>query len=253
MPNAIPFQGLADQIQQRETELARLRKELEAHQTHLAKLTRRKQELLADLEKIDREIAAVVPSSPPGDAAVPSKTPSPMPAEKVSLPKFLIGLVEQAGRPITTKELTDEVVRSKFPTTSKNLEGMVKTRVYDLVRKGLLKRAGDSGIVAPKASMKTSDTKVPAAEPKNGKKPTAAAKPAASPAAPKWSSLHEVLTHVLARSTRPLSAQELAERVVKNGYESKSKDLKNVIWVSIGKIDGVERVKGEGYRLKKGK
>jgi hypothetical protein len=41
--------------------------------------------------------------------------------------------------------------------------------------------------------------------------------------------------------------------VTQSGYESKSKDLKNVIWVSIGKMTAVERVPGKGYRLKKGK
>ena len=69
----------------------------------------------------------------------------------------------------------------------------------------------------------------------------------------KWRSLHEVLTHVLAKSSKPLTAQELADRVTASGYESKSKDLKNVIWVSIGKLATVERVPGEGYRLKKGR
>ena len=46
---------------------------------------------------------------------------------------------------------------------------------------------------------------------------------------------------------------ESVERVTQSGYESKSKDLKNVIWVSLGKLATVDRVPGEGYRLKKRK
>jgi hypothetical protein len=63
-------------------------------------------------------------------------------------------------------------------------------------------------------------------------------------------SLKDAMIQVLAKTSRPLSAQELADRVVANGYETKSKDLKNVIWVAAGKLENVENIKGEGYRLK---
>jgi hypothetical protein len=133
---------------------------------------------------------------------------------------------------------------------------LIKTRVYDLVRKGVLRRADNSaGVVLAKAAGKAVEAKTSTVTQKNGKKATAG-KPSASTASAqpaKWRSLHEVLTHVLAQSSRPLSAQELADKVIESGYESKSKDFKNVIWVSIGKLASAERVPGEGYRLKKGK
>ena len=48
-----------------------------------------------------------------------------------------------------------------------------------------------------------------------------------------------------------MSAQELADAVLANGYETASKDFKSVIWVGIGKMDNVERAPEGGYRLKK--
>ena len=263
---SIPFQDLAQRIQQQEAELAKLRQELESRRGHLAELTRRKEALQNELAKVEKDIEAVgqagVLESTGSAARVPatthgSKAPT-KPLKGMSLPTYLVQLVRQAKSPITAKELTDEVVRNKFPTTSKNVQAMVKTRVHDLVRKGLLRRAGDSsGVVLAQAqpSTKSVTTKV-AAAPKNSKVKAASVKPVTSIThvePPKWRSLHEVLTHVLSKSSRPLSAQELKDRVTQSGYESKSKDLKNVIWVSIKKFANVERVPGQGYRLKKGK
>jgi uncharacterized protein YhaN len=264
---SVPFQDLAERIQQQEAELAKLRQELESRRSQLSELTRRKEELQAELAKVEKDIEAVgqVSASQPKISA--ARTPvitsgskaTTKPSSEMSLPAYLVELVRQAKGPITAKELTEAVVQNKFPTTSKNVNAMVKTRVHDLVRKGILRRAGDTaGIILAEGprSAKHVETKVAAPTPKNGKAKAASAKPSASPtqAEPaKWRSLHEVLTHVLAKTSRPLTAQELAEGVTQCGYESKSKDLKNVIWVSLGKLATVERVPGEGYRLKKGK
>src|ERR1022692_1655253 len=127
---AIPFQDLAKRIQQQEAELVKLRQELESRQTHLTGLTRRKEELQAEIEKIDQEIEAVgqrgIPAKASATPGTPSKsttsaTKSPATSkasgkrtEGISLPKYLVNLVKQAKGPITTKELTDEVVRNKF-------------------------------------------------------------------------------------------------------------------------------------------
>ena len=272
---SVPFQDLAERIQQQEAELAQLRQELESRRGHLSELTRRKEELQAELAKVEKDIAAmgqasvVKPTAPaprtppstggskPSPAVMGVSKPATKASERVSLPTYLVGLVRQAKGPITTKELAAKVVRNKFPTTCKNVDAMVKTRVHDLVKKkGLLRRASDSsGVVLAEASLSTKSvaSNAPAATPKNGKKTVPSAKlTAATQVEPtKWRSLHEVLTHILAKSSRPLSAQELAEAVTQSGYKSKSKDLKNVIWVSIGKMTTVERVPGEGYRLKK--
>jgi hypothetical protein len=263
---SVPFQDLAERIQQQEAELAKLRQELESRRGRLSELTRRKEELQAELAKVEKDIGEVGQASVLEPTASAARTPvtaggskaTAKPSDGVSLPTYLVDLVRQAKGPITAKELTEEVVRTKFPTTSKNVHAMVKTRVHDLVRKGVLRRDGDSsGVVLAQTprSSKSVEAKVSAASPKKGKKKAASAKPAASPtqADPtKGRTLYEVVTNVLEKSSRPLSAQELAERVIQSGYESKSKDLKNVIWVSIGKFANVERVPGEGYRLKKG-
>jgi uncharacterized protein YhaN len=274
---SVPLHDLAERIQQQEAELAKLRQELESRRGQLSELTRRKEELQAELAKVEKDIAVVGqasvleptvsaagrPRSTVGSKRVPATTsvskPATKPSNGLSLPSYLVELVRKAKGPITAKELTVKVVRNKFPTTSKNIDAMVKTRVHDLVKKGLLRRASDSsGLVLAQAprSSKSAETKVQAAMPKNEKKRANSAKaaPTMTPAEPaKRQSLHEVLTHVLAKSSRPLSAQELAERVTQSGYESKSKDLKNVIWVSVGKLANVERVPGKGYQLKKGK
>jgi DNA repair exonuclease SbcCD ATPase subunit len=84
--------------------------------------------------------------------------------------------------------------------------------------------------------------------------PAPAAAKSAKAAAPKPKlSLHEVLTQILAKSSRPLTAAELAAQVLQTGYETKSKDFKNVIWVSVGKMKNIQRVAGKGYALKKAK
>ena len=261
---SVPLQNLSERIQQQEAELAKLRQELESRRSQLSDLTRRKEELHAELAKVEKDIEAVGQGSvrEPKVSAVrmpiitgSSKAPA-QPASGVSLSTYLVQLVRQAKEPITVKVLADEVVRNKFPTTSKNVAGMVQTRVADLVKKGVLRRPSDSsGVVLAQAALssKSAGTKVPSGAPKNVKKKVTVAKPAPSVTPAKWRSLHEVLTHVLAKSSRPLGAQELADQVIQNGYETKSKDLKNVIWVSIKKLATVERVPGEGYRLKKGK
>jgi uncharacterized protein YhaN len=264
---SVPFQDLAHRIQQQEAELAKLRQELESRRGHLAELTRRKEELQAELAKVEKDIEAVgqagvlkpkvsathTPATTSGSKATAN------PFEGMSLPTYLVHLVGKAKSPITVKALTEEVVRNKFPTTSKNVQAMVQTRVQDLVRKGLLRRPGDSpGVVLAQVQSptKSAATKVAATTPKTGKVKADSAKPTASTThaePPKWRSLHEVLTHVLSKSSRPLSAQELKDRVIQSGYESKSKDLKNVIWTGIKKLATVERIPGQGYRLKKGK
>jgi hypothetical protein len=63
--------------------------------------------------------------------------------------------------------------------------------------------------------------------------------------------LRSIVAEILAKSTQPLPARELAAQVKAKGYVTKSKDLTNVLWVLLGKMDNVQNVPGEGYRLKK--
>src|SRR5262249_45331301 len=155
-------------------------------------------------------------------------------SNRVSLAKFLIDHVRAANRPITARELAEEMVRSKYPTKAGNLRGMVETRVGELVRKGVFRRPGDqAGVVLGKASaVKLALGKPANAAVKPGAKKTV---PAGAGDAPKQS-LQTVLREVLGKSSRPLSTQELAEQVLASGYKTKSQDFKNVIWVSIGNM-----------------
>jgi hypothetical protein len=255
----IPLHDLAQRIQQQEAELAKLRKEHESRQVQLAQLTRRRGELQAQLEKIEAEIQTVGPGGAP-ERVSPAATPKAKPAlgrraGGISFPQFLADIVGEVKRPITTRELTEEVVRRKFPTTSTNIQAMVETRVYDLIRKGVLRRSGSQkGVIPGKAFVagKPAAAKAPSMPAKKA----VAAKPAASSKAKadgKKQTLHDALTRVLAKSSRPLNTQELADQALADGYQTKSKDLKNVIWVGISKMKNIERIPGKGYRLKKGK
>jgi hypothetical protein len=40
-------------------------------------------------------------------------------------------------------KVREEIVRRKFPTTSQNTQGMVDTRVHEMVKTGILRRAAD--------------------------------------------------------------------------------------------------------------
>src|SRR5436853_588388 len=82
----------------------------------------------------------------------------------------------------------------------------------------------------------------PAAAP--GKKGGGAGKAAPTAAAPArpggrrgMGSMRELLLKLLAKSTRPIKAKELAELAQKAGYQTQSKDFVNVSWVALGKMD----------------
>ena len=92
----------------------------------------------------------------PTQQSVPVKhqtKPSTKPTKGISLPKYLVHLIQNANRPLTVKELADEVERNRFPTTSKNIRKMVESRFYELVREKTLRRSADqSGYVLAKAA-----------------------------------------------------------------------------------------------------
>jgi hypothetical protein len=239
---AIPLQDLAKRISQQQAALEKLRQEYQARQTHLRELTRRKEHLQAQLHQVEAEIHGLDKGVPP--AAKPAAKPGKKPAGGVSLAQFVIEVVTAAGRPVTAEELAAEVVRRKFPTSGPNLAGLVGTQVYHLVKKGVLQRAKDQAGVLPAEPPPT--RRAPAAKPK-----AAAAQPPA--VAESGLSLAALVTKILARSARPLSARALAEKVLASGYQTKSKDFTNLIWTGVGKMANVENVPGQGYRLKMGK
>src|SRR2546428_538872 len=125
----LPLPKLARQLAQKQSELAKAH---QAYQSRLADLTRRKEELQDQLRTVVAEMQAV--SSPvlaepvplariPAAAATPAKPR--MPAQPTSgpahtqktvptLPGLLLELVRAASGPLTVKELTASVVRTKF-------------------------------------------------------------------------------------------------------------------------------------------
>ena len=254
---------LAQRIDQQQAELEKLRREYASRQQQLEKLTQRQQQLQAQLQQVEAEIAGLgqgqaSPTKPvTATKSAPVKTvpaaPSNGAVAPLSLPKLLVQIVREAKRPITIKELASEVVRRHYPSTSKSLPNIVETRVAELVKKGLLRRAPDQAGVLPGRMAPAAKAPSPAAAAVS--KPATAAQSTSKVTAGTASelTLAAAVTKVLAASAKPLTARELAEKVRALGYRSKSKDFLNVLWTGIGKMDNVEHVKGQGYRLKKGK
>lgn len=254
---------VAQRISQQEAELQVLRRDYQARTRRLDKLNRRRRQLQAQLDKIEDQIQGL------NGARATAKAPQPiLPAQprkraksraaskkKVgSLAQLLVTVLREAGRPLSTKELTDEVRRRGFPTSASDLSKLVGTRVWGLVKKGYLRR--------------TKDHKIEAA---NGKKSSYRPQPSSSAAKAKSTqniatqqtttvtskarqgqpSLAAVLTRILQKADKPLPGSELARRVLATGYQSQSKDFTNLIWVTLGRMDNVVNTKGQGYRLKK--
>jgi hypothetical protein len=169
---------------------------------------------------------------------------------------LLIRLVAGSKKPLTVKQLTEEVVRRKFPTTSQNIPGLVQTRVRELVDKGIFRRAHDQpGFMLAQPA---GEARLPAAKPalRKGRKTSAGSSTKARPTkrgGRPEKPLRVVLTELLTKSQRPLPARELARQAKAQGYRTKSKKFVDVLWVMLGKMDNVENVPGLGYRLKKGK
>ena len=277
-----------DAIQQRiakqDSELQTLRRELEARQSRLQALSKRKQELRDQLRRIDSEMAAVTAgakrptASSLKTATAGAKRPnagSPKPVKKVdakppaskptspTLANLIIAIVQDAGRALTVQQITKAVKQRGFPTKSKALHKLVGKNAYGLATKGLLRRTDD--YPAAFAVSSGSGKSAPASATKPGKAAgsapvTAKPKPAVKEAAKRTSGtkplqkpLRQVLTETLKKMGAPLTGSELAEEVLKAGYQTTSKNLVNNIWGMLGQMDNVEKVEGEGYRLKRKK
>jgi hypothetical protein len=237
---------LTQQIAQHESELQRLRRDFEARRNRLAELTQRRDEIQAQLRQVEADIDAVTSGreqaaekAPPApDVNGPPATSS-KPATRPTLTDAVIEVLREMDRPMTAKQLGDELVRRKFPTKSGNIKRMVQNRLTELVSKGVLRRAkGQPGVILAKAKPATAPPK------------TAAAPPKAAPRSGQ-PSLASLLTKLLQKSRKPVPARELAEQVLATGYQSTSKDFNNVVLVSLNKLENAEHIKGEGWRLKK--
>jgi hypothetical protein len=270
----IPLQTLAQRINKQQAELAQLRQEYEARQADLRRYTLRKQELQTELAKVEADIRGLaqgakppVGVSPSAGKAVPkpavakttSGKPAAAPGQTLTLPSLLLQIVKEAKGPMTVKTLTEEAQRRNYVTTSKNLAALVDTRISEMIKKGLVRRAKNQpGVVAvpSPAKVPTAPAKVarPAAK-KPVKKTVKIKAPAAKPTAGAQSgpSLTTLIEKILSKSSEPMPARELGAKVLATGYQTKSKDFTNVIWVAVAKMKNVENVAGRGYRLKKAK
>ena len=271
MPS-LSLDAIEQRIAQRDAELQRLRRDVEARRSRLQALTRRKEALQAKLREIETEMAAVAGGTKRPQTAAPKaapKKPTPKPSttgksSQPSLPALLVSVMRSAGRPLTAKHLVQEVKRRGFKSSSANFTKMVEARLWDLKKQGVVQRAADqpgytlaptSNGPAPKIGPTKSLARKTTTK-ATGKTAKAAAKRASAPApgakAPQMS-LREVLTQILKKMGAPLTGSELAEEVLKTGYRTDSTKFVNNVFVILGRMDNVEHVAGEGYRLKRKK
>jgi cell division septum initiation protein DivIVA len=253
----LPLADLVQQLSQKQSEVEALRR---AYEQRLQGLQRRKEELETELRQLDTEIqAATKQHTFTAPVPVPQRQPSATissaeSAAKQTLPQVLVAIVREKGRPVKVAELSDELVRRKYPTTSTNLPKMVGIKVADLINKGVLKRSeGQEGVTlaqAKKASTtpaKTAATKTPASNGQASRDGSTGKQPRTTETPP----LRDVLTELLRASKKPLKAKELASQALARGYKTKSKTFVDSVWTALGQMKNVENVRGEGYRLKR--
>jgi hypothetical protein len=265
-----PLESLAQKITRQQAELQALQSEYEMRQSTLAELNRQKAELQAQLQQIDADIRAMkegsqaTPSSPaiarpsaPRTQARPQTgkaSPASLRVPRANtLSSLLLDILQDADGPRTVKQLSEEVVRRDFKTTSKNIPAIVREKVYALVRRHLLRRVSrKKGYALAKGAAAT-----PAKQALPPSRPTAKNGSVAKKTSPSRDGqkqqlpLRSLLTNLLAKSRRPLTARELADQVLASGYQTKSKDFMNVIWVALPQMKNVERVPDKGYVLKR--
>ena len=203
-------------------------------------------------------VSQAIPPQKASKAAEPARRPGPK-----TLSALLLDLMAKAKGPRTIKELTEELHRRKFPSKSKKLSRVVETRVQELVAMGFIRRLKDHGGVvlaeAPsQAKASSAKGKASSAKEKPRKKgtPMTKATPRVATQVPqtngkKKRSLRPLLLDLLAQSKEPIAAKDLAQKALDAGYRTKSKNLNDVIWSTLGPLDNVENIPGKGYRLKK--
>jgi hypothetical protein len=270
----LSLDAIEQRIAERDSELQALRRELEARRSRLQALTQRKEELQVKLRQVEAEMAAVAagakrPHTGAPKAAPKKPTPQPSAAGKLSRPSLaslLVSVIHSAGRPLTAKHLAQEVRRRGFKGSSARFTKMVETRLWDLKKQGVVQRAPDQPgyVLAPssngpvsksrpaKPPVQKGSAKAPAKAVKGKPATPPVAKQAAGAKAPQ-KPLREVLTQVLKKRGTPLTGSELAEEALQAGYHTTSKRFVDNIWTMLSHMDNVENVRGEGYRLKRGK
>jgi hypothetical protein len=258
LSTAVPLDDLAQRITRQQAQLQRLRQEYDARQAQVTELTRRKEALQAELSQVEGQMLAIAQGKTARATPAPVRASPPKPgtlAPSKTLPGLLGEIVGQAPGPLTIKQLADEVSSRDFRTESKNLPNLVKSRVRDLLQQGRLRRAsGKRGFVLPRGAKGSQAAPGKAAQTTQTSKGKKAATDSSLPGAKKRTGqppLRDVLTSVLQKSKRPLSGGELAQLARQAGYRSRSDDFRQVVWVMLAKMEDVEHLPGQGYRLKK--
>ena len=264
----LSLEAIEQRIAKRDAELHRLRRDLEARRSRLQALTQRKEELQAKLREIEAEMAAVAAGTKRPQAVSPKAAPKKPTAQpstvgkaiQPSLASVIVGVIRRAGRPLTARHLAQEVKRQGFKSSSADFTKVVETRLWDLKNRGLIQRASDqSGYTlgpaangpAPKAGMVKSKTPAKSTKRKAPAAPTHP--PATGGKAVNRLPLHVVLTQILQKQSRPMTGGELAREALEAGYLTTSKNFAQSVWTALGLMKNVENVKGQGYRLKRGK
>jgi hypothetical protein len=256
----LTLDDIQQRIARRDSELQALRRELEDRQSQLTSLTRRREELQDQLQQIEAEMAAIAagkrPKAVPPKASMQEPPPGPtaghMPGQP-SLADLIVAMIREAGRPLTVKQMTDEARRRGFQSSSANFAKVVESRTHALKNRGVLRRsAAQPGYVLVDSSDGRAQRRKPGRPPGSG-----AAKATATPAADgqrtKRIPLRVVLMQILEKSSRPLTGSELAAAALRAGWRTKSERPTDVVWAMLNQMDNIENVKGEGYRLRKGR
>jgi hypothetical protein len=280
----LSLDAIQQRIAQRDSELQTLRRELDARHSRLQSLKQRKQELQDKLQKIEAEMAAIAAGSQrhatatlkPAKMRPASKPASASRNSQLTLAELILTILRDIGRPLTVLQLTEKVKQRHFRSKSKALHKLVGKNVYALAAKGGLLRAADQsgflvsptghGRAATKSSPKPS---IKGAVPQTKTRPAKAAVPAlatvkpkpavkeaakrASGAKPPQKPLRQVLTEILKKMGTPMTGSDLAQEALEAGYQTSSKNFAQAVWTALGIMDNVENVKGQGYRLKRGK
>jgi len=249
MPTGVlPLSELVKRLSRKENEVDKLRQQYEIR---LGRLKERQQRLESELRAVEGQILAACPNGSMPPAQLP-KVPMASAAHGMILKDFLIAVIQEAGKPLTVKELAEEVRRRKYPTKSKNIPDLVQVRVYDMVKQGILAHAGGQPgfVVGSVNGRQGRSTKAARAKKGLGRKAKVTRTQAHAGSRGSQAPLREVLTKILEGCKEPMGGAELAQKALDTGYKSASKSFKDVVWVNLGHMKNVEHVRGQGYRLK---
>jgi hypothetical protein len=223
-------------------------------QNTLEALTKRRDVLKEELAAVERDLAALSSVAPP---RMPAAVASAVRKRKRSLSKLLVDILNRKKVPMSSKELAQAALKAGYTSKSSNFLRVVDNRLSRLKAEGKIQAAPSGGYqaipadtAAPVAAVAETDGTAAAAKPRRkrgarkGRKARAARR--------ERSSLSKVLAEILQKEGRPLTASELADAAIASGYQSNSKNFKDVIWVTLGKMKKehkIAQVAGQRWEL----